>query len=169
MKNLYELLGVKPSASLDELKSAHRRCAREAHPDHHGSAERFRLIQEAYGILSDPQKRAAYEEARRAWMRKIGAVECHHCGNANRITHRPGPGEVARCAHCKTPLHVTVPDLLHAQRQSLVNETARFVEEVGVDLAELASDAVRAGIGRLRQRLGLGNKDRKVRIEKLKP
>lgn len=169
MKNLYAVLGISPTASLDDIKSAHRRGARQAHPDHQGSAERFREIQDAYTILADPKKRAAYDQERRAWIHQIGAVECQGCGNANRITHRPGPGELVRCAHCKTQLRVALSDLLTAQRQSLVNETARFVDEVGVDLAELASDAVRAGIGKLRQRLGLGGNRNKDRAAKLKP
>lgn len=165
MRTPYEVLGIRPSASAEEIKSAYRRCAREAHPDHHPGAdrERFQAVQDAYATLSDPEKRKRLDEERRAWMRQVGAVECFECGNPNRITRRPEPGQIARCWHCKTPLRATLPDLLAAQRQALVNETARVVEEIGVDLADLAADAVRAGVGRLRQRFGLH------RREKLKP
>lgn len=165
MKNLYEVLAVSPSATSEQVKSSYRRCAREAHPDRQGDAEHFRLIQEAYAVLSDPDKRAAYDQARRTWMQQIGAVECHACGSANRITHRPVPGEIARCARCKTPLRMTLSDLMTAQRQSLVNETARFVDEVGIDLADLAADAVKAGIGKLRQRLGLSKRERTAKLK----
>lgn len=168
MKNLYAVLDISPTATSEEIKSAHRRGARQAHPDRQGSPEQFREIQDAYATLGDPQKRAAYDQERRAWMQSIGAVECPGCGHANRVTRRPGPGELVRCAHCKAQLRVALSDLLHAQRRSLVNETARFVDEVGIDLAELASDAVRAGIGRLRQRLGLAGTEKKDRSEKRK-
>ena len=53
-----------------------------------------------------------------------------------------------------------------AQRQSLVNEAARFVDEVGIDLAALATDAVKSGIGKIRTRLGL---DRAEKVPKIKP
>lgn len=165
MKNLYEVLAISPSATIEEVKSAYRRCARVAHPDHKGDAEHFRLVQEAYAVLGDAEKRAAYDQERRLWMRKIGAVECHACGSANRITHRPEAGEIARCARCKTQLRITLSDMMSAQRQSLLNETARFVDEVGFDLAELAADAVKSGIGRLRQRLGLRKSERTAKLK----
>lgn len=169
MNNLYERLGIGPHASLEEIKAAFRRCARASHPDYQGDANRFHSIREAYETLSDPRKRVAYEQERRAWMRKIGAIECQNCGHANRITKRPSHGETACCGNCKTSLKFTLSDAVHAQRQALVNETARFVDEVGLDLAELAADAVRAGIGRLRMRLGLSEKERTDRNNKLKP
>ncbi|MFO0580238.1 MAG: J domain-containing protein, partial [Polyangia bacterium] len=65
MENHYCVLGIGPQASSEEIKSAYRRCAREAHPDRRGSAERFRVVQTAYALLSDPEKRARYDEERR--------------------------------------------------------------------------------------------------------
>lgn len=60
----YEVLGVSRSASDDEIKSAHRRLAREHHPDlnkSEGAADRFNEIQIAYDVLSDPEKRKRYD------------------------------------------------------------------------------------------------------------
>jgi curved DNA-binding protein CbpA len=158
MINLYEVLNVSPHATADEIKSAYRERARETHPDHQGSAEQFRAIQEAYSVLGDPERRAQYDARRREWMRTIGAVECHGCGAVNRIIRRPGAGEIVRCRVCKLQLRLTLGDLLQVQRQALVSETARLVDEVGADLASLAADSVRAGLGRLRRRLGLSVK-----------
>jgi DnaJ-class molecular chaperone len=64
----YDILGVTKSASADELKKAYRKQALEWHPDRHRGADkevaekRFKEINEAYQILSDPQKKAAYDQ-----------------------------------------------------------------------------------------------------------
>ncbi len=61
---LYDLLGVSPQASADELKQAWRDQARQYHPDVNPdpvAAERMQLLNVAYDLLSDAQKRAAYD------------------------------------------------------------------------------------------------------------
>lgn len=60
-QTLYEVLGVAPSATAEQIKTAYRRAARETHPDHGGSSERFHLVSEAYQVLSHPEQRAAYD------------------------------------------------------------------------------------------------------------
>lgn len=160
MENHYCVLGIGPQASSEEIKSAYRRCAREAHPDRRGSAERFRVVQTAYAVLSDPEKRARYDEERRAWMAKIGAVACKGCGHANRITRWPPRGHIARCWHCKGTLALRYEDLDPAERQRLAEGIAQVLDTVGGELAELAVDGVRAGLGRLRKALGIGRGDR---------
>jgi molecular chaperone DnaJ len=65
MRDYYEILGVDRSADDAGLKSAFRKLAMEHHPDRNGGCEnatgRFKEINEAYSVLSDPQKRAAYD------------------------------------------------------------------------------------------------------------
>ena len=65
-RDYYEILGVKRDASADELKKAFRQLARKYHPDlNKGSKEaeeKFKEINEAYQVLSDPQKKAQYDQ-----------------------------------------------------------------------------------------------------------
>ena len=65
MRDYYEILGVTRTVDEAGLKSAFRKLAMEHHPDRNGGCEnaagRFKEINEAYSVLSDPQKRAAYD------------------------------------------------------------------------------------------------------------
>jgi molecular chaperone DnaJ len=65
MKDYYEILGVARDATPEDIKKAFRRLARDTHPDANpddpAAEARFRDIAEAYEILSDPQRRAAYD------------------------------------------------------------------------------------------------------------
>ena len=62
MTNLYDTLGVAKNASADEIKKAYRKLAREHHPDASGGDEaKFKEIQGAYDVLSDPEKRKQYD------------------------------------------------------------------------------------------------------------
>ncbi len=64
-RDYYEVLGVPKSAGADELKKPYRSKARKHHPDvdkSPGAEEKFKEINEAYQVLSDPQKKSAYDQ-----------------------------------------------------------------------------------------------------------
>lgn len=63
MKDYYDILGVKKSATTDEIKRAYRKLAHQHHPDKHGGDEaKFKEINEAYQILSNQEKRTQYDQ-----------------------------------------------------------------------------------------------------------
>ncbi|KFM60593.1 DnaJ-like protein subfamily C member 21, partial [Stegodyphus mimosarum] len=66
MKCHYEVLGVTPDCTAEDLKKAYRKLALEWHPDKNldrleEAKETFQLIQQAYEVLTDPQERAWYD------------------------------------------------------------------------------------------------------------
>ena len=66
-KDFYETLGVSRNASESDIKKAYRKLTMQYHPDRNldnpeEAAEKFKEIQKAYDILSDPQKKAAYDQ-----------------------------------------------------------------------------------------------------------
>jgi molecular chaperone DnaJ len=72
-KDFYKVLGVSPTASQGEIKSAYRLKAKDLHPDKNQGdtalEEKFKAVSEAYDILSDSKKRAEYDEARSMFER----------------------------------------------------------------------------------------------------
>lgn len=68
-KDHYQTLGVSENASPDEIKKAYRRLAKQYHPDRNAgdpqAAERFKEISQAYGVLSNPERRAKYDRVRK--------------------------------------------------------------------------------------------------------
>jgi len=66
MENLYNILGVSPTATTDEIRKAYRSLAMRFHPDrtdHESAVVRFNAIQKAYDLLSDPKQRAEYNQS----------------------------------------------------------------------------------------------------------
>lgn len=76
-KDYYQTLGVKKDAGADEIKKAFRKLARKHHPDVNkgdkASEEKFKDINEAYEVLSDPEKRAKYDQFGAEWQQFSGA------------------------------------------------------------------------------------------------
>src|SRR5262245_4129402 len=82
MADFYSVLEVERSASDDDIKKAYRKLAMTYHPDRNNGSkeaeERFKEITEAYDVLRDPQKRAAYDRYGEAGLRSGGGGGFHH-------------------------------------------------------------------------------------------
>lgn len=61
MTDLYELLGVKKTATVKQVREAYRKKAKKAHPDHGGTQEAFAALKLAHDILIDSERRAKYD------------------------------------------------------------------------------------------------------------
>jgi curved DNA-binding protein len=75
-KDYYKILGVNKTASEDEIRKAFRKLARQYHPDvagnKAGAEDKFKEVNEAYEVLSDPEKRRKYDQLGPAWNQPGG-------------------------------------------------------------------------------------------------
>ena len=82
MSDFYSVLGVQREASDDDIKKAYRKLAMQYHPDRNNgsreAAEKFKEITEAYDVLRDPNKRAAYDRYGEAGLRGSAGAGFHH-------------------------------------------------------------------------------------------
>ncbi len=95
LRDYYAILGVERTASAEEIKSAYRERAKWLHPDRAGPGidpERFRLLSEAYAVLSDPLQRAAYEAQLRARSKSDGQNGGAPRGRTRQRRRRPATG-----------------------------------------------------------------------------
>jgi DnaJ-class molecular chaperone len=74
VKDYYQILGVPRNASEDDIKRAFRKQAMQHHPDRGGDQNRFQEINEAYATLSDPKRRAEYDNPRPQFGPQFGGM-----------------------------------------------------------------------------------------------
>lgn len=105
-RDFYDVLSVPRSASAEDIRRAHRRLARQLHPDVNKSpdaARQFAAVQEAYEVLSDDHKRAVYDRAGHAGLE----------ADAAGAQPKPGPrrGPTYTWSNIGGARHADVPDL----------------------------------------------------------
>ena len=132
MADFYSVLGVARDASDDDIKLAYRKLAMQFHPDRNGGSkeaeERFKSITEAYDVLREPQKRAAYDRFGEAGLRGGGAGGFHHVDLAEALSifmrdfggfggfeemlggRRSGSGATRTGADVKVPIELTLAE-----------------------------------------------------------
>lgn len=128
--NYYEVLGVAKTATADEIKKAYRKLASMHHPDKGGDTAKFQQVEEAYRTLSDPQKRAEYDNP----VQQMGPNHFHfNFGNGNvedifaqfgfDMFGRRQP-QPRRNKDIRSELVVTLKDTLTEQKKTLSIKTA---------------------------------------------
>ena len=74
MRDFYEVLQVHPRAEAEVIRAAYRTLARKYHPDHGGDAGRMIALNDAWDVLGDPARRAAYDASRIGSSRQPAAA-----------------------------------------------------------------------------------------------
>lgn len=94
-KDYYKILSLNRQATAEEIKKAHRKLARKHHPDLNPgdkkSEEQFKLIQEAYDVLSDPEKRSRYDQYGDKWQQVPPGAGAAPSGGGFRPQPSAGP------------------------------------------------------------------------------
>ena len=124
-KDLYKLLGLSRDASQEEIRKAHRKLVRKYHPDANSedpqAEERFKEIQQAYEVLSNPQKRRGYDK--RLHTSSRGGASRAGAGVSRGGSGRPRPRSAGRSAEGGTTYTVDLSELL-AKLANLSSERA---------------------------------------------
>ncbi|CAG9314663.1 unnamed protein product [Blepharisma stoltei] len=76
MKNLYDLMGLKPNCSEADIKKAYKKLAIKHHPDKGGCAKYFRCLKQAYDILSNEDLKEVYDNEGLIGVNMLGQIEC---------------------------------------------------------------------------------------------
>ena len=104
----YDILGLDPSADTDRIRAAYRQVASRVHPDAGGTGALFRQVNEAYETLSDPERRATYDDGLRSgeWEDSSGSWTDNTTGYPD---PDPDPGPAPGWARVDDPPTATWP------------------------------------------------------------
>ena len=102
--SFYELLGVPPTATPDEVRSAYRRLSRQLHPDAGGNGALFQLLVRAYETLSDPTRRAEYDVSLGAAEPELRPVQVRRQGGGQADGLRRAAGVSRRATEAGRPI-----------------------------------------------------------------
>lgn len=141
MQDHYSILGVNKNASADEIKSAFRRLAKQHHPDLGGDQAKFQQINEAYETLSDPQKRAAYDNPRPQFNFKSNSgngwgntFEDDFFSIFMNATGMPHGRRQQRNSNVRLALDITLASILQDQKKNVRVNTGSGTEDIEVNI-----------------------------------
>lgn len=151
----YEVLKIPKTATEKEIKQAYRKLAREHHPDlHQGKAkteaeEKFKLINEAYEVLSDPEKRAKYDRLGMKW--KAGdefTVDPSNMGGYTYTYHGPIDFDLGSFGFSDFFSSIFGQDFMHSRQagghtHQEINEGEDIDAEISLTIDELIHGAER--------------------------
>src|SRR6185437_2885665 len=127
--DLYGILGVARTASPEDIKTAYHAKAKETHPDMGGTAEAFTAVQRAYDVLSDPQRRDAYDHGATIEDKRVDDVTT----SALRIIEQM----MAQALQQITPDGSVYDNVLDRMRSALTESRASLVDAIGQSKAEI--------------------------------
>jgi molecular chaperone DnaJ len=174
-QDYYELLGIQRGADDAAIKAAYRRMAKECHPDRHQGCSqqeaRFKAVSEAYEVLKDPQKRAAYDRFGHAAFRNGGGPDPFAEGGFNGFSDifstifgefmdpRGARQNAARGADLRYDLELTFEEAFIGVEKTIAVEALARCEACngrGCTNAEHCADACQTcgGMGKVRAQQG---------------
>lgn len=142
--DLYKLLGLPNEATQDDIRKAHRELVRKHHPDANpgdpSSEERFKEVQRAYEILSDPEKRREYDERLRASFRGRSGKPRARAGRRTEAENAAPPVDLSDLLSKLTDLS---GDRSDGSREGVFQlrgeEVARLAKLLGVDISRIST------------------------------
>ncbi|XP_018007097.1 dnaJ homolog subfamily A member 2 [Hyalella azteca] len=149
-QEFYERLHVSPDASPEEIKKAYRKLAMKLHPDKtSGCAEEFKLVTQAYEVLSDPRKRAIYDEGGEEAIKRVSKILTNPSSQ-----NKPPPSEHS-LAVLLEELFIGGRRKLHISRKRTCHSCrGRGGREGGA--TEKCSSCQGSGVKKMYQQLGMG-------------
>ena len=153
-KSYFAILGISTNATLDEIRSAYRRLAKEFHPDHYtGSSERFRDIQEAYSVLGDTRRRREYKQRIRKVLRRTSLRPTSYPEPEPRIPEEDpvdiGEFSPVRSFQSFTPSFDEIFDWLWSNFSDLTQRKSARVQNLTLEVTLTPEQARRGGNARV--------------------
>lgn len=98
MANFFQILGITPAATPQDIGAAFKQLSREMHPDMGGDTEKYQELTDAYGVLKDDSNRRAYIQ----WL-ELTQTRCPNCKGLGVQWQQKGfrGGEFSRCPICR--------------------------------------------------------------------
>jgi len=158
-KNYYVILGLSPGATVDDIKGAYRRLAKEFHPDRYsGNLRMFLDVQEAYSVLGDETRRRQYDERVSVRPRPVTHVPGRHplssASAAEPLIPEAGPAHLddislVRSFQTFAPSFDEIFDRLWSNFRDWDQPKAEGVRSLTVDVPITVDQAQRGGQARI--------------------